>query len=275
MRRFCASSIKRCHVKDQDVDIKTFWEAKPETASRARADIERLLSWSTVKGLRSGDNPARWRGFLETQLPGRGIKFAPVRHLAALPHSDLPDFMAELRKHEGSGASALEFAILTAARSGAVIGATWPEIDLVQKVWTVAGGREGAKTDITRRVPLCQQALALLADLPRELDNPHLFIGAVSGRGISNMTMSKALKAINPNVTVHGMRSCFADWVTECTDYPPHIREASLWHSSGDATERAYVRGDALQKRRELMNAWADYCDGKSNVIELHPKVGA
>lgn len=259
-------------VLQQDVGGVPFWEARPETAQRARADIERVLSWATVRGLRKGDNPARWHGFLETQLPGRGKRFAPVRHLAALPYTDLPDFMAKLRKHSGSGAKALEFAVLTAARSGAVLGATWPEIDFVEKVWTVPP-RAGAKTDVTRRVPLSPRAIEILKDLPREDDNDHIFIGAVAGRGISNMTMAKVLKVMKVPVTCHGFRSTFKDWVAECTDYPNHVSEAALWHTVADSVERAYRRGDVLAKRRALMDDWADYCAGKSNVIELRSKV--
>jgi integrase len=225
-----------------------------------------------MRGHRKGDNPARWRGFLETQLPGRGKRFAPVKHLAALPYADIPDFMAKLRQHSGSGARALEFAVLCAARSGAVIGATWAEIDFVEKVWTVPP-RAGAKTDVTRRVPLSFRAIEILKELSREQDNDFIFQGAVAGRGISNMTMAKVLKVMKAPATVHGFRSTFKDWVAECTDYPNHVSEAALWHSVSDSVERAYRRGDALAKRRILMNDWADYCDGKSNVIELRPAV--
>jgi integrase len=234
--------------------------------------MERIISWATVRGLRKGDNPARWRGFLETQLPSRGKLFAPVRHLAALPYTELPSFMAELRKHEGTGARALEFAILTAARTGAVLGATWDEISFDDRLWTVSP-RPGAKTDIIRRIPLPLQALQILHRLYREHNNNHVFIGTISGKSISNMTMSKALKSAGyGSFTVHGTcRSSFADWVSECTDYPAHVREAALWHSVADSVERAYRRGDALAKRREMMQAWADYLDG--NVIELRARV--
>jgi integrase len=258
-------------VLNQDVDGKPFWEARPETAQRSRADIERVLSWATVRGLRKGDNPARWRGFLETQLPGRGKRFAPLKHLRALPYAELPAFMLELRKHNGSGARALEFAILTATRSGAIIGATWSEIDFVEKVWTVPP-RAGAKTDLARRVPLSGRTLEILNDLPREEGNDFIFQGSVAGCGISGMTMMKVLKVMKVSVTVHGFRSTFKDWCSETTDYPGHVSEAALWHSVADSVERAYRRGDALAKRRQLMNDWASYCDG--NVIPFQlPKV--
>jgi len=259
-------------VLNQPLEGKTFWEARPETAQRSRADMERVLSWATVRGHRKGDNPARWRGFLETQLPGRGKKFAPVRHLAALPYTDIPNFMANLRKHEGSGARALEFAILCGARSGAVIGATWDEINFDEKVWTVPP-RAGAKTDVTRRVPLSRRAIEILNCLPREDGNSFIFQGAVSGRGISNMTMAKVLKVMKVPVTVHGFRSTFKDWCAEMTDYPNHVSEAALWHSVSDSVERAYRRGDALAKRRSLMDDWADYCASGDNVVPMRAKV--
>jgi integrase len=259
-------------VLNQLLEGKTFWEARPETAQRSRADIERVLSWATVRGLRKGDNPARWNGFLETQLPSRGKKFAPVKHLAALPYADIPGFMARLRKHEGSGARALEFAVLCAVRSGAVIGATWLEVDFENRLWTIPP-RPGAKTDVARRVPLSPTAIEILKSLPREEANNFIFIGALSGRGISNNTMAKVLKVMKVEATVHGFRSTFKDWAAECTDFQGHVSEAALWHTSSDEVERAYRRGDALAKRRALMNDWADYCTSGDNVVAMRAKV--
>lgn len=242
---------------------KSFWDARPETARRVVYRMHMVLASATVRGYRTGDNPAVWRGYLSTQLKPRGKAFAPVKHHAALPFDELPTFMTELQEREGAAARALEFTILCAARTGAVIGATWTEIDLAAKVWTVPPDRAGTKIEGTkaRRVPLSPRAIEILSALPRERGNPHVFIGPAEGRGLSNAAMGKVLERMGrDNITVHGFRSCFKDWVSERTSYPNHVSEAALWHSVADKVEAAYRRGDLFEKRRRLMNDWAKYC---------------
>lgn len=250
-------------VLEQKIDGEKFWDARPETATRVRARIETVLSWATVRGYRSGDNPARWDGFLVTQLPSRGKNFAPVKHHPALAYADLPAFMADLRKRKNMGARALEFTILTAARTGAVTGATWGEINLAQKVWTVPPDRAGTKIDgdKSRRIPLSPRTIELLEELPREHGNAHVFIGPRERRGLSNAAMAKTLELMGrDDVTVHGFRSSFKDWASEQTSYPNHVSEAALWHAVADQVEAAYRRGDLFEKRRRLMNDWMRYC---------------
>jgi len=246
-----------------------FWDARPETAKRVLNRIEKVLAWATVRGLRTGDNPARWKGFLSTQLQPRNKAFAPVRHHAALPYGDLPAFMTDLHQRPAISARALEFTILTAARTGAVIGATWEEIDLEEKIWTVPSDRAGTKiTGIkSRRVPLSPPAVNLLRSLPREDGNPHVFIGPKQGGGLSNAAMAATLERMGRHdITVHGFRSCFKDWVSERTSYPNHVSEAALWHAVADKVEAAYRRGDLFDKRRRLMADWARYCAGVANA---------
>ncbi|MEJ2375220.1 MAG: site-specific integrase, partial [Pseudolabrys sp.] len=257
-------------VLEQKIDGTTFWKARPETASRVRSRIETVLSWATVRNYRSGDNPARWRGFLSTQLIPRAKK----KPHPALPFEQLPAFMSDLRERTGVAARALEFLILTAARSGAVIGATWEEIDFKNRVWTVAPDRAGTKIfgDQPRRVPLSDRTVEILQELPRENGNPHVFIGPRTGTSISGAAMSAVIERMNQgqyvdpkqdnaDIVVHGFRSCFKDWCSESTSYPNHVSEAALWHVVADKVEAAYRRGDLFEKRRRLMADWARYCD--------------
>jgi integrase len=242
--------------------LEPIWKTKPETASRVRSRIETVLNWATVRNYRSGDNPARWRGFLSTQLSPRGNGFAPVKHLPAMPFAELPAFMEELRRRPSVPARALEFLILTAARSGAVIGAKWEEINIVEKVWTVPPDRVGAKIggDAPRRVPLSSPALELLLALPREANNPHVFIGQKPGSPLAHSALRKVLQQLaRKDVTVHGFRSTFKDWVSERTNYPNHVSEAALWHVVADKVEAAYRRGDLFEKRGTLMADWARF----------------
>lgn len=230
--------------------LEPIWQTKTETASRLRGRIEAVLDWAKVRGYRDGENPARWRGHLEQILP-RPSKVARVEHLAALPFADVPAFMLELRGKESVAARALEFTILTAARTGEAFGAKWTEIDVVKKVWELPPGR--TKAARAHAVPLSDRALAILESLPREGET----IFAV-GRGES---VRKLLKGMRPDVTIHGFRSSFRDWAGDATHFPREVAEAALAHATGDETERAYRRGDALAKRRELMNAWASYLE--------------
>ena len=263
-------------VLEQKIDDTTFWRARAETASRVRSRIETVLSWATVRGYRSGDNPARWRGFLSTQLTPRGKK----KPHPALPFERMPEFISDLRARSGVAARALEFLILCAARSGAVVGARWDEIDLKNRVWSVPPDRAGTKIfgDRARRVPLSDRAIEILRQLPREEGNPHLFIGARASSSISGAAMSALIERMNgeverqgraryadpkqdnADVVVHGARSTFKDWVSERTNYPNHVSEAALWHVVADKVEAAYRRGDLFEKRRRLMAEWARHC---------------
>lgn len=276
LEQYAYPAIGNLAVADIDVGLvlrvlEPIWKTKTETASRLRGRIETVLSWATVRELRSGDNPARWQGFLSTQLTGRG-KLSPVKHHAALPYADLPAFMADLRKRPAVAARALEFLILTAARTGAVIGATWDEIDLKERVWTVPHDRAGTKIggNQPRRVPLSDRAIELLRALPREEGNRHVFIGASAGMPLSSMAMLVLMKRMGREITVHGFRSTFKDWVSERTGYANHVSEAALWHIVADKVEAAYRRGDLFIKRRSLMADWAKYCSstpGKAGEV--------
>jgi integrase len=243
--------------------LKPIWAKTPETASRLRGRIERVLDAARVKGHRAGENPARWRGHLDHILPAR-TRLSRGHH-AALPYPDLPSFMDDLRGRESVSARALEFVILTAARSGEVLGARWGEIDLKAAVWTVPAERMKAGKE--HRVPLTAEALVVLTAVAplRDGEGPDVLVfpGARRERPLSVMAMSMQLRRMGRStITVHGFRSTFRDWAGECTGFPREVAEAALAHTVGDMTERAYRRGDALEKRRKLMEAWARYCAG-------------
>ena len=238
--------------------LEPIWLTKPETASRVRGRIETVLDWATARGYRTGDNPARWRGHLDQLLP-RKTKVHKVRHQPAMPYADVPAFMARLRAHDSISARALEFTSLAAVRTNETIYAAWAEIDLAAKTWTIPGRRMKSERD--HRVPLSDRALEILASLPREKDNPYVFIGARKGKGLSNMAMLELLRGMDGNgYTVHGFRSSFRDWCAEQTNYPRELAEAALAHVLKDKTEASYQRGDLFEKRRKLMRAWAGYC---------------
>jgi integrase len=226
------------------------------TRARLRGRIEAILDWATVRGYRVGDNPARWKGHLGEVLPARS-EIKKVQHHPALPFADVPAFMAQLAERDGMGARALEFLILTAARSGEASGAKWSEIDLEAKLWTVPphrmkGGRE-------HRVPLSDRAVALLQALPRE--GHFVFAGERKGTSVAATAMSNLLGRMGRlNITAHGFRSSFRDWAAEHTPYPNHVIEMALAHAIGDKVEAAYRRGDLFAKRAHLMADWAKYC---------------
>jgi integrase len=252
--------------------LRPIWQDKPETASRVRGRIERILDWATVQEFRRGDNPARWRGRLDALLPAK-TKVRAVKHHPALSFAELPGFMAELRKRDGVSAAVLEFTILTAARTGEAIGARWDDIDQKAKVWTIPAER--MKAGRPHRVPLSNRALAILEALPGD-KNGFVFPGTTGGKPISNMAMLKLLRSMNGGgLTVHGFRSTFSDWARERTAYPRDVIEMALAHAIKDKSEAAYRRGDALEKRRRLMAEWARYCeepvvgDGDA-VVALH-----
>ena len=218
--------------------IEPIWKEKTETASRVRGRIEAVLDWATVRGFREGDNPARWAGHLAHLLPARS-QIAKVQHHAAMPYLALPGFMIELAKRDGIAARAVEFTILTAARTGEIIGARWSEIDLDAKLWTIPAGR--MKGGRMHRVPLSDRAAGILAALPREADSDYVFIGGRKGSGLSNMTMSAVLRRMDrTDITTHGFRSSFRDWAAERTTYANHIVEMALTHAIGSKVEAGY-----------------------------------
>jgi integrase len=236
--------------------VEPIWKTKTETACRVRGRIEKVLDRAKALKLRQGENPAAWRGHLDQLLPAKS-QVAPVKNHSALPYSRLPEFMAKLRAKQGASARALEFTILTAARTGDTIGATWREIDKAEKTWTVPAGRLKGKKGARKRdhvVPLAPQALAALEAVPVEGD--YIF-------GLSNMAMLELLRGMGfGDLTVHGFRSCFKDWCSEHTAYANEVSEMALAHTVSDKVEAAYRRGDMLQKRVKLMADWASYCDG-------------
>jgi integrase len=238
------------------------WDEKTETASRVRGRIESVLGWAEQHGYREGANPATWKGALEHALPAKR-KVRRVVHLAALPYPELPAFITELRQQEGVAARALEFAILTAARTEEVVGAPWDELDLDERLWTVPAERmKGGKT---HRVPLSEPALAILNALAEKRRGERVF--RIGGR-----EMLALLNRLRPGLTVHGMRSSFRSWASERTGFPSEVAEMALAHTVGSAVERAYQRGDLFEKRRGLAEAWAQFCAGsgaKGRVVQL------
>lgn len=250
--------------------IEPIWTEKTETASRVRGRIESILDWATARGLRSGDNPARWRGHLENLLPKRS-KVAKVKHHPALPYADMAAFMAELRGMEGVSPKALEFAILTATRTGETVGARWSEIDLASGMWTIPADRMKAGKE--HRVPLSKRAVEILSAMPHEDGNGFVFIGDREGRALSNMALLMTLRRMGrADLTTHGFRSTFRDWAAETTAYPNEMVEMALAHVISDKTEAAYRRGDMLDRRRRLMQDWSDFCDRPAeggNVVPI------
>ena len=235
--------------------LKPIWHARTETAGRVRGRIEGVLHWATVSGYREGENPARWKGNLDVTLPAPK-KIRKVKHHRALPWKDVPAFMADLRGRDGMGARALEFAILTAARSGEVRKARWPEIDLEARVWTVPGDR--MKTGKPHRVPLSDDAVALLEALPR-FEGSDLVFTAPRGGPLSDMSISAVCKRMGVDAVPHGFRSSFKDWARSSTSYPDEVSELALAHVNSDATRAAYARDELLPQRAELMAEWAKF----------------
>jgi integrase len=248
--------------------LRPLWQSRTETASRLRGRIEAVLDAAKAQGLRQGENPARWRGHLDKLLPRR--QKLTRGHFAAMPYSQVSAFIAALREREAIAGLALEFAILTAARSGEVLGARWNEIDLTAKIWTTPSVR--TKAGRTHRTPLSGRAMVILETLAAARTGEFVFPGQRPGKFLSPMSLARVLRRMKiEGATIHGFRSAFRDWAGDRTSFSRELAEAALAHVSGDATERAYRRGDALEKRRELMEAWAAYCEPKdtSNVIAL------
>jgi integrase len=240
------------------------WQNKHVTAQRLRGRIEAVLNYAKAHKLRSGENPAQWRGHLELLLSKRPK--LDRGHHAAMPYDRVPAFVAELRKVDSVAALALEFTILTACRSGEVRGAQWNEIDLESRLWTVPAER--MKAGIPHRVPLSSRAVAIIETLAAHRACDFIFFGQRRGQSIGKTAMSMLVPV---GVTVHGFRSAFRDWCGEETSYPREVCEQALAHATGNAVEQAYRRGDALEKRRALMEAWGSYIEplAGSNVIAL------
>ena len=241
------------HVLDV---LEPIWKDKTETASRLRGRLEAILDWATTRGYRSGLNPARWKGHLDTTLPA-ARRVAQAGHHSALPFNEVGPFMRALRQQAGVSARALEFTVLTAARSGEVRGARWQEIDHGARMWTVPADRMKAGRE--HRVPLSDEALAILNTMPSG-DPGALVFASPRGGPLSDMSMTAVLRRMKVAAVPHGFRSTFRDWCAEETNYPHEVAEMALAHAIGDKVEAAYRRGDLLEKRRHLMRDWAVYC---------------
>jgi integrase len=250
--------------------LQPIWQKVPETASRIRGRIENVIDAAKVRGFYDGENPARWKGHLKAILPAR--QKLTRGHHAALPYDDIPSFIAGLRGRQSTAALALEFTILCATRSGETLGATWDEIDLTKGVWTISKHR--MKAGHEHRVPLSGRALTLLNQLNavRPPHNPHVFPGNERDKPLSGMAMTMQLRRMERDtITVHGFRSSFRDWASEQTSFPHETCEHALAHRISDKAEAAYRRGDQFEKRRLLMEAWANFCDAEvtGNVVQL------
>jgi integrase len=249
--------------------LEPIWQTKSETASRLRGRIEAVLDWATVRGYRKGDNPARWRGHLDKLLPTRS-KVQRVEHHPALPYDELANFVAMLRGQEGIASRALEFLILTATRTGEVIGGRWGEIDLGEKIWVVPAERMKAGRE--HRIPLSAAAVAILEQMREVREGDFVFPGGKRGKPLSNMAMLAVLKRMDRgDLTNHGFRSSFRDWAAERTNFPREVAEMALAHTVGDKVEAAYRRGDLFQKRRQMMEAWAKFCGTTRPQAEVVP----
>ena len=231
------------------------WAVKPETASRVRGRIEVILDWARVRGFREGENPARWRGHLATLLP-RKSRVRPVQHFTALPYAELPELIARLREQEsGPAAAALEFCILTAARTSEVLGAQWGEFALAEALWIVPPER--VKARVEHRAPLSPAALAIVERMAETRHSRFVFPGAHEDRQMNSGAMIAVLRRMGVAVSVHGFRAAFSTWASERTAYPVEVRESCLGHVIGSAVSRAYARSDLLDRRRQLLADWA------------------
>jgi integrase len=259
--------VDRITTEDVLSVLKPLWKEKPETATRLRGRIERVLDAAKAQGLRAGDNPARWRGHLDQLLAKR--QRLTRGHHAAMPYVELPAFISDLRTRQATAALALEFAILTAARSGEVLGARWKEFDLDRAVWTIPAVRMKAGRE--HRVPLSKCALKIINTMVALRNSDFVFNGQKPGKPLSTMALEMVLRRMEfMGVTVHGFRSAFRDWAAECTNFPNEVCEAALAHVIRNKAEAAYRRGDLLDKRRELMEVWGAYCTAPA-VVKVVP----
>jgi integrase len=255
--------------------LEPIWTTKLETASRLRGRIEAVLDWAKAREYRSGENPARWRGHLSKLLPERS-KVRKVQHHSALAYAELPVFLVTLREQDGIAARALEFTILTAARTGEGIGAKWSEIDLGKKVWIIPSER--MKGSREHRVPLSKRALAILAEMQpfhHGDANAFVFPGMKRGRPLSNMAFLMLLRRMKrDDLTAHGFRSTFRVWVAERTNYPSEVAEAAVAHVVADKVVAAYQRSDFFDRRRRLMDEWAQFCNAPLETGRVVPMRG-
>lgn len=255
------SKIETAHIlsifqKDQ------LWTEKTETASRLRGRIESILDWCTVHKYRSGENPARWKGHLDKLLPAKN-RVMQREHFPALPYAEISSFMSDLRSEIGVAARAVEFVILTACRSGEARGCTWSEIDLDNRLWIIPAARMKAGKE--HRVPLSSQALDLILDMQKLKTSCYVFRGMKDDSMLSDMSLTAVLRRMNrKDITVHGFRSTFRDWGAEKTDFSTEMLELALAHTISNQVEAAYRRGDMFEKRRKMMQTWADYCFSKT-----------
>ncbi len=243
--------------------LQPLWQEKTETASRLRGRIESVLDFAITKGLRLGPNPARWKGNLALTLPAKR-KVSPVEHHPAVPVKDMPKFFNSLQQREGTAARALEFLVLTAARSGEVRGAQWDEIDLAKKIWVVPALRMKAKRE--HRVPLSSQAIKLLKVLPSFKLGGLIFPGRMPTTKLSDMSLSALMRRMQVDSVPHGMRASFRNWTAEETAYPNEVAEMALAHKVANSTEAAYMRSDLFEKRRSMMQDWANYLSKKGSA---------
>ena len=262
--RLRAMDIALITTDDVLAVLKPIWTIKPETASRLRGRIETVIDAAIAREFRTDANPARWKGHLERLLPKRDPRSRG--HFAALPYLELPTFIALLRQQQSISSRALEFAILTAARSGEVLGAKWSEFDLEKGLWTIPASRMKARRE--HRVPLCDRAKDILTSIEVVEANEFVFTGKKAGHGLSTMALEMVLRRMDyaNRTTVHGFRSCFSDWATEQTHHSGEVREMALAHSVGNKVEAAYRRGDLFEKRRDIMSDWAKFLDTAVSV---------
>lgn len=256
--------VDQIETRDVLEVLKPHWQERPETASRLRGRVEKVLDAAKAKGHRTGENPARWKGNLDHLLPKRDK--AAARHHAALPYDQVRAFLHNLRARETVGALAFEFTILTAARTGEVIAATWEEIDLAAGLWTIPGHR--MKAGRPHRVPLCGRSLEIARYMHERRISGFVFPGQRSQRPLSNMVFEQTLRRMGrDDITAHGFRSAFRDWCGDATTFPREVAEAALAHIVGDKAEQAYRRGDALEKRRALMEQWDRFCMDEAGAV--------
>jgi len=270
LRDYAFKEIGELSINEVDTEhilkiLEPIWTTKTETASRLRARIEWVLASATTRKFRSGLNPALWRGHLETILQ-KPSKVSPVKHHKALPYRQLPEFMKQLREQDGLSALALEFLILNANRTSEVLLAKWQEID--EGLWVIPAQRMKSKKE--HRVPLCKRSIEILV-VARAITEGRTYIFSKREKPMSNMSLSAVLKRMSIDATVHGFRSVFRDWVAEETDFSPEVAEMALAHTIANKVEAAYRRGDLLERRKRLMEAWADYCESipTNNIVSL------
>lgn len=239
------------------------WSTKTETATRLRGRLEQIIDWATAQDLRQGENPARWRGHLDKILP-KPSRIKPLRHHAAHPFTDIGNLVARLREEKSLSAFALEFLILTSARTGEVLGAKWSEINFEESTWTIPSARMKGKRE--HRVPLCSRGVEILAQMKAVSSDQYVFEGRNPGRPLSNMALLQQLRRMNIEAVTHGFRSTFRDWAAECTNFPNEVIEMALAHSIRNKVEAAYRRGDLLLKRRALMHQWSKFVNTPNSL---------